>query len=299
MQMNRMIFVMEIKNKILMGLLPFLVVSLLILAGCGFVKEKDPTLAVIGGTKITVKDFQKRISNLPERYRIAVMKRKKEYLQELINDTLLYQEAIRQGVGKEEEVIEVIEEAKKKILTAKLLKDKVDDKIVISETDMKEYYDVNSYRYMTPEILRASHILSLNRDDAEAIKLELENGADFADMAKAKSVDPTAQRAGDIGYFPRGQLMPEFENACAVLEIGEVSDIVKTKLGYHIIKLTGRKEPEMRPMEQVQKDILSRLKTVKRQKMFNELLSDLRNGTDIKINEEEFVKGEFLATKSE
>ena len=290
---------MEIKNKILMGLLPFLVVSLLILAGCGFVKEKDPTLAVIGGTKITVKDFQKRISNLPERYRIAVMKRKKEYLQELINDTLLYQEAIRQGVGKEEEVIEVIEEAKKKILTAKLLKDKVDDKIVISETDMKEYYDVNSYRYMTPEILRASHILSLNRDDAEAIKLELENGADFADMAKAKSVDPTAQRAGDIGYFPRGQLMPEFENACAVLEIGEVSDIVKTKLGYHIIKLTGRKEPEMRPMEQVQKDILSRLKTVKRQKMFNELLSDLRNGTDIKINEEEFVKGEFLATKSE
>ncbi len=290
---------MEIKNKILMGLLPFLVVSLLILAGCGFVKEKDPTLAVIGGTKITVKDFQKRISNLPERYRIAVMKRKKEYLQELINDTLLYQDAIRQGVGKEEEVIEVIEEAKKKILTAKLLKDKVDDKIVISETDMKEYYDVNSYRYMTPEILRASHILSLNRDDAEAIKLELENGADFADMAKAKSVDPTAQRAGDIGYFPRGQLMPEFENACAVLEIGEVSDIVKTKLGYHIIKLTGRKEPEMRPMEQVQKDILSRLKTVKRQKMFNELLSDLRNGTDIKINEEEFVKGEFLATKSE
>ncbi len=263
-------------------------------SGCGRNRSKEVVLALVGDKKITVMDFNERIANLPARYQDIVSKRKGEYLQELINDTVLYQEAIRKDLHKDKDVQKVIEEARKKILIARLLKDEVDDTISITEEDIEEFYGANKDKYKTPEIMRVSHILVLSQEDAENIQKELAGGAVFEDLARAKSVDPTAQRGGDIGYFPKGQLMPEFENACSQLEIGEISGVVKTKLGYHVIKLTDRKEPQLRPIEQVSGDIRSRLRTIKRQKIFNELITRLREGTVIEINEEA-LSGQELA----
>jgi peptidyl-prolyl cis-trans isomerase C len=247
---------------------------------------KGSVLASIGGSKITVDAFNERISNLPDRYQKVVKRRKKEFLEDLINDMLLYQEAIRRGLQKDADAIKVIEEAKKKILIARLLKDEVDDKIEITEEDVIDYYNVNEANYMTPEILRVSHILVQSPEAAEEVLKKLESGESFEDLARAKSVDPTAQRGGDIGYFPRGQLMPEFEGACVNLEVGETSDVVKTKLGYHIIKLTDRRPPHQKPIENVRENIKSTLRTIKRQKAFNDLLGRLRKETEITINEE-------------
>lgn len=255
-------------------------------SGCGGPSDKGPVLVSIGKSKITVGSFNERVSNLPERYRAIVKRRKKEFLEEVINDTLLYQEAIRKGLQKDEDTLKVIEEAKKKILIARLLKDEVDDKIDITEEDILVYYNENKSEYMTPEIMRVSHILVQSPEAAEEILKGLKSGGKFEDLARAKSVDPTAQRGGDIGYFPKGQLMPEFEAACETLEVDQTSGIVKTKLGYHIIKLTDRRPPQLKPIENVQENIRSRLRTIERQKMFNDLLSKLRDETDIKINEE-------------
>lgn len=265
----------------------FMLVVSFILTGCGKpVPKDDDVLASVGDTKITVADFNKKLANLPERYRDVVKKRKAEFLQEVINDTLLYQEARNKGLHKDQEVRDLIVEAKKKILITRLLKDEVEDAIEVTDEDMEEFYDENKDRYMTPEIMRVSHILVLSRDDAQNIQTELDAGARFEDLARAKSIDPTAQRAGDIGYFPKGQLMPEFENACAKLDVGEVSGIVKTKLGYHIIKLTDRRQPEQRPIKQVSDDIKARVYMLKRQETFKELLERLRGGVVIEIDEE-------------
>lgn len=255
-------------------------------SGCGRSAEKELVLASVGNTEITVSDFNERIANLPVQYRDVVRKRRSEYLQELINDTLLYQEAIRRGMHKEKDVRGVIEEATRKILAARLLKDEVNDNIVITEEDITEFYDNNKEKYMTPEIMRVSHILVPSREEAEAILEELSDGKSFEDMARAKSVDPTAQRGGDIGYFPKGQLMPEFDRACSGLQVNEISGAVRTKLGYHLIKLTDRRAPELRPVGSVSEDIEARLRTVKRQKLFNELLEKLREKSDIEINGE-------------
>ncbi len=141
---------------------------------------------------------------------------------------------------------------------------------------------------MTPEVMRASHILLLNKEDAEEVMRELDSGASFEAIARAKSVDPTAQNGGDIGHFPRGQLMPEFENACSRLDEGQVSGIVRTKLGYHIIKLTGRREPVLRPLEQVSDGIRARLVVLKRREAFSSLLAGLKEDTKVVINEEAF-----------
>jgi peptidyl-prolyl cis-trans isomerase C len=276
--MNADNIIKVITSIILLGLFPFFS------SGCGRSSDAE-VLARVGSYKITVGSFNDRIAHLPERYQKVVEKRKKEFLEEVINDTLLYQEALRKGLEKDDDTVKVIEEAKKKILIARLLKDEVDDKLDITQEEVLEVYNGNKEDYMTPEIMRVSHILVQSNEDAEKVLKELERGKDFEDLARAKSVDPTAQRGGDIGYFPRGQLMPEFEDACVKLEVGETSGVVKTKLGYHIIKLTDRRAPQLKPLERVEESIRSKLRTLKRQKIFNALLGGLRKKTKIEINE--------------
>lgn len=269
----------------ILTIIPILIMFMAV-SGCGKSPDKSPVLASIGGINITVSDFNERVSNLPARYREIIKKRKKEFLEELINDTLLYQEAVRKDLHKDEDVKKVIKEARKKILIARLLKDEVDDAINITDDDIAKFYEENKTRYMTPEIMRVSHILVPTRDEAEVILSKLNSGASFDEVARSKSVDPTAQRGGDIGYFPKGQLMPEFENACSTLAVNETSGIVKTKLGYHIIMLTDRREPKERPLEQVRDDMKSRIRKVKRQKIFNDLLGRLRKEITVDVNEE-------------
>jgi len=254
--------------------------------GCRKSAEKSAVLASIGSSTITMTDFNERISNLPLQYREVIRKRKKEYLEELVNNTLLYQEALRKKVQTDSDVRKVIEEAKKKILIARLLKDEVDDVIDIEEEEIVNFYYANQAKYLTPERMRASHILAASRKDAENILEKISSGEDFVQVAKAKSVDPTARRGGDIGYFAKGQLMPKFENACSMLDVGDVSGVVRTKLGYHIIKLTDRKAPELKPIDEVTEDIRQTLHVSKHKKLFEDLIERLKSETVITINAE-------------
>lgn len=271
----------------------YLMIIMLAFSGCSNSGKKEIVLATIGDSDITIADFNERISSLPPKYQDVVNKRKEEFLEEIINDTLLYREAIKNNLDKDRDVKNIIVEAKKKILITRLLKDEVDDKILISDDDIDIFYEANQKRYMSPEIMRVSHILVHTPEDAESILLDIKGGSVFEDMARAKSIDPTAQNGGDIGYFPKGQLMPEFENACSDLEIEEISGVVKTALGYHIIKLTDRKAPKRRPIEQVTDDIKARLRNIKRQEIFGALLQKLRNETTILVNKEVLIEDEI------
>lgn len=89
--------------------------------------------------------------------------------------------------------------------------------------------------------VKASHILVKKRSEAEKILEELKKGASFAELAKNHSECPSKKRGGDLGWFGRGKMVPEFEKAAFSLKKGELSDIVKTQFGYHIIKVTDTK----------------------------------------------------------
>lgn len=274
-------------------------ISLTCFCGCGkSSREKEELLVSIGGTRITVADFNERVANLPERYRQIAQKRKAAYIQELINDTLLYQEALRLGFDRDEEAKKVIEEAKKKILIAKLLNSEIESKIEISEEEIISYYDSNKDRYTMPEIMRASHILLNTAEDAKEVIDEINSGVSFENAARARSLDPTAQKGGDIGFFPKGQLMPEFDQACSRLNVGETSAAVRTSLGYHIIKLTDRRPPAERPLDQVRDEISLRIREVKKRESFNALLEKLKNSTEIKVNEEALSSGEQVQAEA-
>ena len=265
-------------------ILSICLVSILI-AGCGKAKDARVIASVDKKYTITVDEFNDRLANLPERYQEVVNKNKKEFLNELITDKLLYAEALRIKLDRDEEVLKLFDEAKRKIIISKLLNDEIDGNITVTEEDITAYYTSNKDRFVTPEVLRASHILVESENEARDVRNELLKGENFEDLAAKKSIDPTAKLGGDIGYFTAGQLIPEIENTCLKLEPGEISDVVKTKFGYHVIKLTERREPRTRELAEVHDAIAQSIQRGKKQNMFNEYVGKLKEKSKIIIND--------------
>ena len=164
----------------------------------------------------------------------------------------------------------------------------------VSEEDAEEFYHTNSENFHIPERIRASHILIAfsSEDSAEKrnekrhkilqIKKELENGADFSELARKYSDCESKSMGGDLGFFKKGKMVRPFEDAAFELKVGEISDIVETIYGYHLIKLTDSKSARIIPFEQVQNKIVSFLKRQKRELYIRDYLFKLRDNADIK-----------------
>jgi peptidyl-prolyl cis-trans isomerase D len=140
--------------------------------------------------------------------------------------------------------------------------------ITIPPADVEAAYDAAKDQYTTPEQIRASHILlsTTGKDEAdvraraEQILQQAKGGADFAALARQYSEDEgSAQQGGDLDYFGRGKMVPEFEQAAFALAPGEISDLVKTQYGFHIIKVTDKKPAIVRPLDEVRDQIVDEL----------------------------------------
>ncbi len=142
-------------------------------------------------------------------------------------------------------------------LRDRALQEKVVGPINPTDDELKAYFEKNISRYKTPEEIRASHILVSDKATAEKILKELKNGADFAELAKKYSQDTSNKdKGGDLGWFSRGKMVPEFEDAAfALKKVGDISGIVKTSYGYHIIKLTGRKPAHTPTLDEVKDQV--------------------------------------------
>ncbi len=271
-------------RKKILDLVIISVLSVYFLTGCKGGAKKEILATVDGKYEITLTEFNQRIEKLPERYQEVINKNKPEFLNELVINVLLYNEALKKGLEKDKEVKDVLEEAKKKILISKLLQEEVEGKVNVSQDEIREYYDKNRDKFTTPEVLRASHILVKSEKDANDILVQLSNGRNFEEIAKARSIDAAAASGGDIGYFTKGQLPPEIENACFTMETGEISGVVATKFGYHIIKLTERRLPEAKPLSDVEDVIRQTIARSKKQVKFDSFVERLKEKSKITIN---------------
>ncbi|AMO99823.1 surA N-terminal domain protein [Collimonas arenae] len=163
--------------------------------------------------------------------------------------------------------------------------------VTVSDADIKSYYDNNLVHYTTPEERRASHILiSVKKDapaaeqaaakaKAESLLAEVrKNPADFAKLAKANSQDTaSAEMGGDLGYFASGSMVKPFADAANKLKQGEISDLVQSDFGYHIIELTGIKPAQVKPLDDVKADISAEIKKQLAAKKFAELAETFSN----------------------
>ncbi|MCA1066631.1 peptidylprolyl isomerase (plasmid) [Rossellomorea sp. AcN35-11] len=113
--------------------------------------------------------------------------------------------------------------------------------VKVTEEELVGYFEENKNLYHTPEQVSASHILVEEEETAKEVKEKLDKGADFSKLAKEYSTDEKAGIDGSLGYFGKGQMVPEFEEVAFSIEIGEISQPVKTDFGYHIIKVDDKK----------------------------------------------------------
>lgn len=259
-----------------------IILVMLTLNGC--TGKKDTVLARVDEEIITLSDFNKRISRLPEQYQEMVSKSKDRFLDDFIVEMLFFKEAIRRGIGRQKDTKELLEEAKKKILMAKFIEAEVEKKVAVEEAELRDYYEKNKDKFVVPETFKASHILVKSEEKAKEVMAKLSGGESFEELARTESIDLTNRRGGDIGYFKKGQLVPEFEKACLELEVDQVSPIVKTSFGYHIIKLTDKKPSELKKFEDIKVGIESEVTSLKKREKFNHIVQDLKNKAHIEVN---------------
>ena len=167
--------------------------------------------------------------------------------------------------------------------------------VKVSEEDARKFYDQNPDKFTRPEAVKASHILlgvdekataeekKAAREKAEKLRKELAGGADFAALAKGNSTCPSSQQGGDLGYFGKGQMVPAFEKAAYALKPGEISDVVETQFGYHIIKLTEKKAAEKVEFKEARPRIDEYLKNQKIGAAVNDYLTEARKTAKIEL----------------
>lgn len=249
------------KKKI--ALLMSLIFILILLASCS---SKKDIVATVNGQNITTTEYKwafdqvkKQIESSPQ-YSNDIWNQdyqgkkfidvvKENVLDNLVLQTLLLQEAKKQNITVTDK--EITDEYNNEKQTNKdITKDKVKDYLVINKLldkytkDVKvtvdeeqKYYNDNKSQF---EVVKASHILVSDEKTANEIYDKLMKGADFATLAKQYSIDPGSKdKGGELGEFPRGVMVPEFDKAVFALKKGEISKPVKTQYGYHIIKSEG------------------------------------------------------------
>ncbi|NLG79414.1 MAG: foldase [Firmicutes bacterium] len=178
-----------------------------------------------------------------------------------------------------------LDDLRDQIRTNLLLEAIASKDVTINDDEVKKYYEEHKDEFKEPEQVRARHILVKDEKTAKEIEKELAGGADFAELAKAKSEDPGSKdKGGDLGYFERGAMDPAFEKAAFALKIGETSGPVKSSFGYHIIRVDDRKPERIPPLEEVRSEVVKRLKREKA-KPASTVISELKDAAQIKIND--------------
>jgi peptidyl-prolyl cis-trans isomerase C len=272
-------------------------VCLLALVGCNAKKEgapkpeakpSGPVLAEVSGTTITVDAFKKEIENLPPYLKpmTETAEGKKEMLETMIIRELIMQEAVKEGLDNSPAVKEKLEEMKKRLVVEAYLKKKVDEQAKVSDEELQKFYDQNKEKFKTGDQAKASHILVKDEKQAREILLQLKTGGNFEELAKKYSSDGAAAKGGDLGWFSKGSMIPEFEKVAFTMKEGQVSDVVKTKFGYHIIKLTGKRAAGARSFEEVKDQIKASLLPGKQQEVFQKMKEELKKSGKYSIKED-------------
>jgi peptidyl-prolyl cis-trans isomerase C len=174
-----------------------------------------------------------------------------------------------------------------------LLDQEIISKIMIKEDEAKAYFDANSAQFDEKEKVRARHILMKVEKSADEktkaqarkklaeIQKKIMSGEDFAEMAKQHSQGPSNVKGGDLGYFGKGQMVKPFEEVAFKLAAGEISDIVETRFGYHLIKVVDRKAPKKAVYADQKQKIMGQLKNQRIQKEVNTFITKLRKEAKI------------------
>ena len=313
-----------------------IVLGLLLLSAPVRAEVVDRIIAVVNDEIITLYEFNTAFE--PYRKNIAntykgtdkesfIQQTREAFLQRLVDNILIEQEAKKSGAGiivKDEEVMEVIQDmlAKQKLslqqylkklaqegntlesvkkeirgqmTRARLLRREVKSKILVSDEEIGEYYNKNRRDYEGKETVRIKQLLLLLPPDVnETIKAKMKkqasqlhksimDGESFDLLIVKYSQGPAAAQGGDVGFIERGTIIPEVEAAAFRLPVGQVSDVIESSVGFHIIQVLDKQGAGLKPIAAVREEIKTKIEDEKMEKKFDEWMASVRAKSHIEI----------------
>ena len=248
--------------------------------------NENKVVAIVNGKEIRQNDVIKFLNDVGPQ--VAMQFKSPEGIQrvidELINQELLYLDAIENKYDEDEDFIQILEDTKVTILKSYAL-----NKLIANESatldELKEFYSNHKEHFNKDESLVASHILLNELGKAQDVIKELKEGLTFEEAAKRYSSCPSKDVGGKLGEFSKGKMISEFEEAAFNMEEGTISDPVKTQYGYHIIKLYERKPARTQSFDEVRDQIYKQVVGLKQQNKYLTKIDKLKNKYSVeKIN---------------
>lgn len=242
--------------------------------------ENNKLLASVNGKEISQADVIAFISQMEGGNQFLNPQGINQIADELVNQELMYIDAKEKKLDEDEEFLKELELTKSNMLKNyamhKLFKDlKVEDK------EIKDYYDNNKEVIRIPITYKASHILVEDEKKAKGVLKEINEGKLFEDAANEYSIDK-ASKNGDLGEFPKGTMVREFEEALDKLGEGEISEPVKSQFGYHIIKLDHKHDSYLPKLDEIKDRIHDTLLMIKRQEKYLRKVGEVKEKIEVK-----------------
>ncbi len=212
--------------------------------------DAGTVLATVNGDEITLGHVVATVAALPQQYQ--------QIEDDVLYDFVLEQLIQQQLLGQQQEELTqqnalTLDNETRSLLAVQTVNALTND--VVTDEAVQAAYDAQFAEFEGEDEFDASHILVEFEDEAKALKAQLDDGADFAEMAREHSTGPSGPNGGALGWFGKGQMVPEFENAVLGLEKGQISDPVQTQFGWHLVILNDKRKSEAPALEAVRDEL--------------------------------------------
>ena len=215
-------------------------------------RHKQNVVAVIGNEEISLDEVKAFVGEIPQLAEVPFEQVYPNILEMMINDKVIANGAKQAGIPKDPQIKKMIKMAENQIIAQAYLASKMEK--ALTEADIRAVYDEEVKNFKPQEEIHARHILVLTEKQAQDVLIQLKAGADFGLLADQKSIDKNAPQ-GDLGYFTKEMMIPEFAEAVFAMKKGQLSGPVKTAYGWHIIQVEDRRPTQPPAFEQVREQM--------------------------------------------
>jgi len=287
------------KRWVFFGILLFLSISL---SGCQKTGEEGlgkKELVRINDVSISLEEFQQMLEKQPLEGKMKLLSEKgtRDFLENyVILREVLYQIAKKKGLDKNKEILAKIENTRRIILIEALLDEVLRGRGEISEEDIQRYYKENQTLFTEPLEVKIRHIVVNSEPTLKEVVTKLSRGESFEKLASTYNIGNFKEDGGNLGYIRRKQLAPPFaefeEAAFSLKKRGEISEVVRTPFGFHLIRLEDMRGSALRPLNQVKERIHFFLQPKKKQEAYLEYVKEAKSEANILINEKLWAEEE-------
>lgn len=276
-------------------LVVLITLTVALLSGCGGGANEDRVVARVGHVTITYSQLQERLAELPPyaRQQFADPEGMIDFLNRLVEEEVLYQAAEESGYQSNPEVVKPVEAVKRRAMIQAYYRDNIESGVEVPEDEVVAYYEEYSDDFQAPARVRFRHIMTSTRSAALQARDRILSGEPFATVAREVSTDESTKEAGGLtksvraGHgLPRLGMDEAFIEKLFDLDVGEVSEPMKSDKGWHIIKLEEKEEAGPRPLDEVREDIERTLLPDEVRKHYDETYAELKERFNARIDED-------------